>query len=116
MLLSETIKREIDFLGKPYANEELKSAVTYEIDSLIYEVTRVFDYYKNRAKRSIRVIYLSGGGSLLPGLKDYMQHHTSIPVYQASDLVVNLKNNRNISDKGFAFLLNAYAATFREGS
>ncbi len=116
MLLSETMKREIDFLGKPYANEELKSAVTYEVDSLIYEITRVFDYYKNRTKRTIKAIYLSGGGSLLPGLRDYMQHHTSIPVHHASELIVNQKTNKSISDKGFAFLLNAYAATFREDS
>ena len=114
MLLSETIKREIDFLGAPHSNAELKAAVTYEVDSLMYEITRVFDYYKNRTKRSVNKIFLSGGGSLLPGLKVYMQKHINVPVHFASDLIITKKTSKNVDLKGFAFLLNAYAATFRE--
>ena len=114
MLLSETIKREVDFLNQPHKNAEMKAAVTYEIDSMMYEITRVFDYYKNRTKRAIKSIYVTGGGSLLPGLRDYMQKHISIPVQYASELVIAEKTRSSVNVKGFAFLLNAYAATFRE--
>ena len=114
MLLSETIKREVDFLGAPHNNAELKAAVAYEVDSLMYEVTRVFDYYKNRTKRAVKTIYLSGGGSLLPGLRNYIQKHINVPVRFASDLIISKKTSKNVDVKGFAFLLNAYAATFRE--
>ncbi|MDD5018647.1 MAG: rod shape-determining protein, partial [Eubacteriales bacterium] len=59
-------------------------------------------------------IYISGGGSLLPGLKKYMEIHTGIPVHYASDLITATKANKSVDNKAFAFLLNAYTATFRE--
>ena len=114
ILISETIKRETNFLSDAQSNSELKSAVTYEVDSMLYEINRVFDYYKNRTKNAIKVIYISGGGSLLPGLREYMEKHIGIPVRIASDLISFSKVNANFANKGFSFLLNAYAATFRE--
>ncbi|MDD5017283.1 MAG: pilus assembly protein PilM, partial [Eubacteriales bacterium] len=110
VLVSESIKRENDFLNQEHENSELKSAVTYEVDSLLYEITRVFDYFRNRTKETIHAIYISGGGSLLPGLKKYMEIHTGIPVHYASDLITATKANKSVDNKAFAFLLNAYTA------
>ena len=114
ILVSETIKRETDFLSGDHSNTELKSSVTYEVDSMLYEINRVFDYYKNRTKNAIKIIYISGGGSLLPGLQPYMEKHIGVPVRFASDLIAFSKVNSNFNNRGFSFLLNAYAATFRE--
>ena len=114
ILLSETMKREIDFLNAPYKNPDVKAAVIYEVDALLYEISRVFDYYRNRTKKAINTIYITGGGALLPGLKEYMEKHIGIHVRYASDLITGTKANKNVDARGFAFLLNAYAATFRE--
>jgi type IV pilus assembly protein PilM len=112
VLVSERIKREVDFLNGDHPNKELKSAVTYEVDSMLLEISRVFDYFKNRAKSSINSIYITGGGALLPGLKTYMEAHLNLPIRFASDLVEFTSNN--IDTVGFTFLLNSYTATFRE--
>lgn len=113
ILVAEMIKREIDFLNGDHPNKELKSAVTYEVDSMLMEVSRVFDYFKNRTKNSVHTVYITGGGALLPGLKDYMEKHLNLPVMFASDLV-KVSTNINVDTAGFTFLLNAYTATYRE--
>ena len=114
ILTSETLKREVDFLNQPHSNAELKAAVTYEIDSLLYEIARLFDYYRNRTKTTVHTVYISGGGALMPGLLEYMSRHLSLPVYLASVLLPTSRNGNPSDHRGFAFLLNAYAATFRE--
>jgi Tfp pilus assembly PilM family ATPase len=113
VLVSEMLKRENDFLNGDHPNKELKSAVTYEVDSMLLEITRVFDYFKNRAKNNVNSVYISGGGALLPGLRDYMEQHLDIPVRFASDLV-KAASNITMDTGGLTFLLNAYTATFRE--
>jgi len=114
ILTSETMKREIDFLNQPYHNAELKSAVTYEIDSLLYEISRLFDYYRNRAKCTVHTVFLSGGGALMPGLVEYIGKHLGLPVYLSSMLLPSSHNGNQSDQRGFALLLNAYAATLRE--
>jgi type IV pilus assembly protein PilM len=113
VLISETVKRETDFLNSDNANKELKSAVTYEVDSMLFEITRVFDYFKNRTKTPVNVIYISGGGALLPGLREYIEKHMNIPVRFASDLALAASDIK-MDVNGFAFLFNAYSAVFRE--
>lgn len=114
ILTAETMKREVDFLTQPYRNEALKTAVSYEVDSLLYEITRLFDYYRNRTKNTIHTVYLTGGGALQPGIVEYVGRHLGLPVHLAS-LLLPVSHNGNPSDhRGFALLLNAYAATFRE--
>lgn len=113
VLVSEMIKRETDFLNGDHQNKELKSAVTYEVDSMLLEISRVFDYFKNRTKNTINSVYISGGGALLPGLKSYMEQHLGLPVRFASDLV-KAAANVTMDTGGLTFLINAYTATFRE--
>lgn len=113
ILVSEMIKREADFLNGEHPNNELKSAVTYEVDSMLLEITRVFDYFKNRTKSSVNTVYISGGGALLPGLKSYMETHLNLPVHFAADLV-KAASDTNVGTDGLTFLFNAYTATYRE--
>ena len=68
ILSSETMKREVDFLNQPHPNAELEVGGHHEIDSLLYEIARLFDYYRNRAKSTVHTVFLSGGGALMPGL------------------------------------------------
>jgi len=114
ILTAETIKRNSDFLTSNDENPELKSAVSFEVDSLLYEVSRVFEYYSNRTKQPVHSVYIAGGGSMLPGLKDYIAQHLNVNSYYASALIGNPKVQSEIDERGFGFLLNAYAATFRE--
>ncbi len=111
IITAETMKRENDFLSGTHKNADINAAVTYEVDSQLFEITRVFDYFKNRTKKSIGAIYISGGGSLLPGLAEYMEKHLKLPVHFASDFIAL---PGNMDPRGFSFMLNAYAATFRE--
>ena len=111
ILTAETMKRENDFLSGTHKNADLTAAVTYEVDSQLFEITRVFDYFKNRTKKAIGVIFIAGGGSLLPGLPEYISKHLKLPVHYASELI-SLPSG--VDSKGFSFMLNAYAATFRE--
>lgn len=111
ILTAETMKRDNDFLSGTHKNADLTAAVTYEVDSQLYEITRVFDYFKNRTKKPVSAIYIAGGASLLPGLQDYMSMHLKLPVHPANELAAL---SGNMDPKGFSFLLNAYAATFRE--
>jgi len=55
-----------------------------------------------------------GGGSLLLGLKPYLEKHIGIPVEYASGLISRDSVKKNVDTTGFGILLNAYAATFRE--
>lgn len=110
IIAAEILKREVNLLTKSNTDTELKSAVVYEVDSLLLEINRVFDYYRNRSKAPVKRIYISGGGALLPGLKEYMEEYFSIPVHPAEDLFLSGKT----SGPGLSFLLNAYAATLRE--
>jgi type IV pilus assembly protein PilM len=111
ILTAETMKRENDFLSGTHKNTDLTAAVTYEVDSQLFEITRVFDYFKNRTKKDIGAIFIAGGGALLPGLPEYMSKHLQLPVNYASDLITL---PGGVDPKGFSFMLNAYAATFRE--
>ncbi len=114
ILSAETMKREVNLLTKDHSNDKLKSAVMQEVDALVYEIVRVFDYFRNRTKSNIQSIYISGGGSLLPGLKDYMEELINMPVHFASDLIINKKTKKSVDSRAFSFLLNAYTASFRE--
>ncbi len=110
IIAAEVLKREVNLLTKSHTDTELKSAVAYEVDSLLLEINRVLDYYRTRSKLPVRRIYLSGGGSLLPGLQEYMEDYFGLPVRSAEELFLSNKS----SGPGLAFLLNAYAATLRE--
>lgn len=110
IIAAEALKREINLLTASHTDSELKSAVAYEVDSLLLEINRVFDYYRTRSKAPIRRIYISGGGALLPGLQEYMEEYFGIPVHPAGELFLASKT----SAPGLSFLLNAYAATLRE--
>ena len=114
ILTSETIKRKNDFLSGNQENEELSKAVKYEIDSLLFEISRVFDYFRNRTKSTINKIYISGGGSLLLGLREYLEKHIGVPVYYSSALISRDNVKKNVDTTGFGILLNAFAASYRE--
>jgi type IV pilus assembly protein PilM len=111
ILTAEIMKRENNFLDGSHSNTDLTAAVTYEVDSQLFELTRVFDYFKNRTKKNIGAIFIAGGGSLLPGLPQYMTMHLGLPVRFASEL---MSLPGNMDPRGASFLFNAYAGTFRE--
>jgi len=50
------------------------------ISSLATEIRVSFDYYESQSASSVEKIYLSGGGSLLLGLKDSLSNLLDIPV------------------------------------
>lgn len=50
------------------------------LSSLATEIRVSFDYYESQSASSVSKIYLSGGGSLFPGLKDVLANNLGIEV------------------------------------
>jgi len=113
-LTAEDYKQKTDFLEDASIKPLLKTAVKNEIDSLIYDISKVADFYWSRAGEALGSVILSGGGSLLPGLEKYFRSNISIPLYNVSSLLESSAGKKDISATEYAYLFNAYAATFRE--
>jgi type IV pilus assembly protein PilM len=76
------------------AAEELKTRAEHQKDArvvhaiepvlvkLAQDVRTSFDYYESRSVTSVEKIYLSGGGSLFPGLQESLANFLSIEVSQ----------------------------------
>ncbi len=68
-------------LGVSKRQEEIRSALKPQLDSLIKEIRRVVRYYEERTdgKSSIGQIITMGGGANMPGLVDYLTDNLRIP-------------------------------------
>lgn len=50
------------------------------LSNLSSEISSSIDYYENQIGLPIEKIYLSGGGSLLPNITDFISHHVGAPL------------------------------------
>ena len=82
---------------KPEGETPIAPAVESIASNLTFEVKRSLDFFLGGSQGSyVSKIYLSGGGSLVAGLKDLMQEKTSIPAE-----VVNPFKNIEANPKHF---------------
>lgn len=53
--------------------EEMKEAVSSLLEDLCHEIHLSFDYFETQFEREVDDIYVSGGGSRMPGIEDVFQ-------------------------------------------
>jgi len=70
---AEEIKKKYGIISSK--EKDLRSALTVLIDPFLTELRKVSSEFYQAEGKKIEVIYLSGGGANLPGLKDYISEN-----------------------------------------
>ncbi|HHT96474.1 MAG TPA: type IV pilus assembly protein PilM [Clostridiales bacterium] len=115
-LISE--KNEIDYdradelkKRENYFNQE--NEVTKYFENLFSDIDRTISYFKNRKHgQEINKIYITGGGSLQPGLIEFCNKRLSTKTEFLADQLKNYKNQK--SKDSFAIFSQAIGVTIRE--
>ncbi len=107
---NELVNQKENYLNALQKSDALKDAVAYELNALLFEVSRVLDFYRNKTKRPVGCIYTLGGGALLPGIDEYIEKNLGIHVHSAAGFIASVEASKT------PLLLNAYAATLRENT
>jgi type IV pilus assembly protein PilM len=114
IITAENYKLKNDLFSDEKVDPALRQSVKNEIDSLIYEISKVADYYWSRTNKPLGCIVLSGGATLLTGLQQYIISNVRLNIYTPQTLLKNYAANKNFADSLYAYLFNDYAASFRE--
>ena len=113
-ITAENYKQKNDLFGSDKVDQALRLAVKNEIDSLIYEISKVADYYWSRTSKPLGCIILTGGASLLTGLYPYFKSTVNINIQTPQTLLKKYAAKNMTAENNYAFFLNNYAASFRE--
>lgn len=83
------------------------------IDKVIRQIHQCFDFYDKRCYGSkIGKIYIIGGGSLLRGLREYLEDTLDVPVYPVGLLSIDgVKLNHGLDGDRLNFLINSVGIT-----
>jgi len=81
-LRAEEMKREIG-LSKDPIHEEARKVIQLVVEGIFADANRVVIDYEKKMKKPVTKIILSGGGSLLKGLKEIAQKNLEIEVVRA---------------------------------
>lgn len=110
---AEEYKKKINFMENNYHNNEYLYIKNY-IDFLIMDIERTIEFYKSRNNQiGLDRIYITGGGSLLKGLPEYLKEHFSMEVASLSTVLQQYRKSNENADK-LAFYAQAIGATLRE--
>ncbi len=80
---AEKIKRERGLITKPDAAVDTNEVTSLTLDFIFAEVGRIVLNYQKKNQKNISKIFLTGGGSLLKGLREKAESSFSIPVVLA---------------------------------
>jgi len=83
------------------------------IDKVIKQIHLCFEFYEKRCYGTkIGKIYIIGGGSLLKGLREYLEDSLDIPVYPVGLLSIDgVKINQGLDSDRLNFLINSVGIT-----
>lgn len=85
LFTAEEYKKKLDFFSN---SENSYPQILNFFDYLIVDIERAIEFYKNRnSQDELDGIYISGGGSLTQGLRDYLEEQLGIPVHLMSELL-----------------------------
>ncbi|NLD46868.1 MAG: pilus assembly protein PilM [Clostridiaceae bacterium] len=114
---AETLKK-IQGLILPEINvsdeqEKIYNSVKGVIDEIIRQVFQCFEFYEKRCYgEKIGKIYMIGGGSLLKGLREYMEEVFQVPVYPVGLLSIEgIEINRGLDGDKLNYLINSVGIT-----
>jgi type IV pilus assembly protein PilM len=113
-ITAENFKLKSDLFYNGNINENLRIAVKNEIDSLLYEISKVADYFWSRTGKALGSILLCGGASGLGGLLKYFQSSVKVRVLDPYSLLNKYAGHKALTPSDYSVLLNCYAASFRE--
>ncbi|HPT77843.1 MAG TPA: type IV pilus assembly protein PilM [Candidatus Atribacteria bacterium] len=109
LFAAEEYKKKINFFND---SENTYPQVLNFFDYLFVDIERAIEFYKNRnSQDDLDGIYISGGGSLLQGLRDYMEEQLGISVHLMSDLLDVYAGRRQ--KEQLAFFSDAIGVTLR---
>ncbi|MCX7923781.1 MAG: type IV pilus assembly protein PilM [Clostridia bacterium] len=93
--------------------EKMFAAMRDMIDNVIKQIYQCFDFYEKRCYgEKIGRIYVIGGGSLLKGLREYLEERLAIPVYPVGLLSIDGVNIKEGLDREkLNFLINSVGIT-----
>lgn len=109
LFTAEEYKKKINFFKN--SDSSYRQVLNF-FEYLIVDIERAIEFFKNRNNQEdIDEIYISGGGSLLPGLQEYMEEQLGIAVSSISELLETY-GSRGRMDQ-LAFYSDAIGATIR---
>lgn len=85
------------------------------VDSLVDDIIKICDFYaSNGFNKSVKRLYLYGGGAKLPGIADYIRSSTSIETKEIdSDLLSNINNTDQTMKDNIGLYLNCISLLLR---
>lgn len=114
VISAENFKLKNDLFYDDKINENLRASVKNEIDSLIYEISKVADYFWSRTGKALGCILVCGGGSQLNGFYKYFQSSVNIPILIPQSLLEKYTIKKTFTAADYAVFFNTYTASFRE--
>ncbi len=110
---AEEYKKKINFFENNFHNNDYLFVKNY-VDFQVMDIERTIEFFKNRNNQiGLDTLYVTGGGSLLKGLTDYLKGHFNIEV---TPLASALRQYRKLDDnvQSLVFYSQAVGATLRE--
>lgn len=115
--MSERLKK-MQGLTAPETNiseeqESIHESIKTVVDDIIRQVFQCFEFYEKRCYgEKIGKIYIIGGGSLLIGLRDYMEDVFQVPVYPVGLLSIDgISINKGLDGDKLNYLINSVGIT-----
>ncbi|MCX7746079.1 MAG: type IV pilus assembly protein PilM [Clostridia bacterium] len=93
--------------------EKIYHTIKDIIDKVLKQIHQCFDFYEKRCYGSkVGKIYVIGGGSLLKGLREYLEESLEIPVYPVGLLSIDgVKIHDELDKEKLNFLINSVGIT-----
>ncbi len=114
ILEAEDMKRKTDFFKSPDSQGDTQFVDNY-LNYLIMDMERTIDFFKSRNNQEgIDRIYITGGGSLLMGVTEYLKNHFKLDIRPLEDTLQSYSRKKDNSSR-LAFFAQAIGTTLREG-
>lgn len=115
ILTAESLKANTDFFFSKIEKNDIRIAITKEVDTIISEISRVLNYYRTKVNSDgIKSIYIVGGSSMLKRLPEYIGNQLDIKILKSHELIQDYRQLHPKISENFPYILSAYAATLRE--
>ncbi|GAE87344.1 pilus assembly protein PilM [Acetivibrio straminisolvens] len=93
--------------------EKIHNSIKSVIDEIARQMFQCFDFYEKRCYgEKIGKIYMIGGGSLLKGLREYLEDVFQVPVYPVGLLSIEgIQINKGLDGERLNYLINSVGIT-----
>ena len=111
-------EEQVIILDKPASEEEhkfriLAAEISKVLSDLISDINKVIEYHYSRGFKSLKKIYLTGGGALVDGLDNLLSENLNIEVSLLNNLQ-SVKNNDNSQvEQYYMYLANVLGGIIR---